>query len=119
VEPEPRLNCLLDAWNMVPGDIKRAKTVNGFKNAYKKHERPWWRTPRMAKKRKTACGETTSGARHILRPGPLDVTTQEQERAGAEITNCCSGSSSGSFLLITYLETFYRKKIMVCEGVNC
>jgi hypothetical protein len=54
---------------MVPGDIKRAKTVNGFKNAYKNTERPWWRTPRKAKKRKTACGETTFGARHILR-GP-------------------------------------------------
>jgi hypothetical protein len=32
-------------------------------------ERPWWRTPRMAKKWKPAGGETTSGARHILR-GP-------------------------------------------------
>ena len=28
---------VVDAWNLVPGDIKRAKTVNGFKNAYKKH----------------------------------------------------------------------------------
>ena len=38
---------VVDAWNLVPGDIKRAKTVNGFKNAYKKHrdhggERPGW-----------------------------------------------------------------------------
>ncbi len=30
-------NRVVDAWNLVPGDKKRAKTVNGFKNAYKKH----------------------------------------------------------------------------------
>jgi hypothetical protein len=62
-------NRVVEAWNLVPGGIKRAKTVNGFKNAYKNHRVTWWRTPRTAKKRKTACGETTSGTRHILR-GP-------------------------------------------------
>ncbi len=30
-------NRVVEAWNLVPGDIKRAKTVNGFKNAYKNH----------------------------------------------------------------------------------
>jgi hypothetical protein len=27
----------VEAWNMVPGDIKRAKTVSSFKNAYRNH----------------------------------------------------------------------------------
>jgi hypothetical protein len=30
-------NRVVEAWNMVPGDTKRAKTVSGFKNAYKNH----------------------------------------------------------------------------------
>jgi hypothetical protein len=41
--------------------------------------------------------------------------------SGAEITNCDSGSSSGScsgsFLFTTDLKNFYRKKIMVTEKV--
>jgi hypothetical protein len=27
----------VEAWNMIPGDIKRAKTVASFKNAYRSH----------------------------------------------------------------------------------
>jgi hypothetical protein len=27
----------VEAWNMVPGVIKRSKTVNSFKNAYRRH----------------------------------------------------------------------------------
>ncbi len=30
-------NRVVEAWNLVPGDIKRAKTVNGFKNPYKNY----------------------------------------------------------------------------------
>ncbi len=30
-------NRVVEAWNMVPGDIKRAKTVSSFKNAYRSH----------------------------------------------------------------------------------
>ncbi len=37
--------------------------------------------------------------------------------AGAEITNCGSGSNSGSFLFIKDLKNFYLKKIMVDKEV--
>jgi hypothetical protein len=30
-------NRVLEAWNMVSGDIKRARTVSSFKNAYRNH----------------------------------------------------------------------------------
>jgi hypothetical protein len=30
-------NRVVEAWNMVPGDIKRSKTVSSFKNAYRSH----------------------------------------------------------------------------------
>jgi hypothetical protein len=35
----------------------------------------------------------------------------------AEITDCGSGCSSGSFLFTTGLKTFHRKKIMAAEEV--
>jgi hypothetical protein len=30
-------NRVVEAWNMVPGDINPAKTVSSFKNAYRNH----------------------------------------------------------------------------------
>ncbi len=30
-------NRVVEAWNIVPGEIKRVKTVSSFKNAYKRH----------------------------------------------------------------------------------
>jgi hypothetical protein len=30
-------NRVVEAWNMVPGVIKRSKTVSSFKNAYRRH----------------------------------------------------------------------------------
>jgi hypothetical protein len=30
-------NFLSNTWNMVPGVIKRSKTVSSFKNAYRRH----------------------------------------------------------------------------------
>ena len=30
-------NRVVEAWNAIPGDIKRSKTVSSFKNAYKNH----------------------------------------------------------------------------------
>jgi ribonuclease P/MRP protein subunit RPP40 len=56
-----------EAWNVIPGDIKRSKTVSSFKNAYRRYREKWWRTPRTAKRRIPANGGTTSGTRHIQR----------------------------------------------------
>jgi hypothetical protein len=30
-------NRVVEAWNLIPGDIKRSKTVSSFKNAYRSH----------------------------------------------------------------------------------
>ncbi len=30
-------NRVVEAWNLVPSEIKSARTVSGFKNAYRKH----------------------------------------------------------------------------------
>ena len=30
-------NRIVEAWNAIPGDIKRSITVNSFKNAYRNH----------------------------------------------------------------------------------
>jgi hypothetical protein len=32
-------NRVVEAWNMVPGDIKRSKTVSSFKHAYRSHRK--------------------------------------------------------------------------------
>jgi hypothetical protein len=35
-------NIVVEAWNLVPSEIKSARTVISFKNAYRKHtEKPW------------------------------------------------------------------------------
>jgi hypothetical protein len=32
-------NRVVEAWNMVPGVIKRSQTVSSFKNAYRRHRK--------------------------------------------------------------------------------
>jgi hypothetical protein len=39
---------VVEAWNMVPGVIKRSKAVSSFKMHSEGTERRWWKTPRMA-----------------------------------------------------------------------
>ncbi len=42
-------NRVVEAWNMVPGVVKRSKTVSSFKNVYAEGtERTRWKTPRLA-----------------------------------------------------------------------
>jgi hypothetical protein len=40
-------NRVVEVWNMVPGMIKRSKTVSSFKNAYRSHREDMVKTPRL------------------------------------------------------------------------
>jgi hypothetical protein len=75
-------NRVVEAWNMIPEEIKRSKTVSCFKNAYRSYRENtvWWRTPRTAKRRKPDSGRTTSGSRHILRDPTWVIGCKQQEK---------------------------------------
>jgi hypothetical protein len=54
----------------MPSEIKSARTVIGFKNAYRKHtEKPWCNPSKQDGDGKTGSGGTIPGTRKLLR-GP-------------------------------------------------
>ena len=62
-------NRVVEAWNLVPSEIKSARTVHGFKNAYRKHRETWCNPPEQDGEGVPRSGGTTTGTRKFLR-GP-------------------------------------------------
>ncbi len=62
------LNRIVEAFNMVPGVIKKKiKNSGQFRKCIQKTQGTWWGTPKLAQSHRSAIGETTSGSRYILR----------------------------------------------------
>jgi hypothetical protein len=60
---------VVKAWNLVPSEIKGARTVNGFKMHNENTERPWCNPPEQDGDGVPGSGGTTPGTRKFLR-GP-------------------------------------------------
>ncbi len=72
-------NRVVEAWNIVPGEIKREKTVSSFKNAYRRHffyggERLG---PQREGKRPVAGPHPDPDTSCETLPGSLDINKQE------------------------------------------
>jgi ribonuclease P/MRP protein subunit RPP40 len=50
-------NRAVDGWNLVPSDIKNARTVHVFKKSYQNTERRWWEPPNKMQRMDPAIGE--------------------------------------------------------------
>jgi hypothetical protein len=90
-------NRVVEAWNMVPGDIKRCKTVSSLKMHTEATERLRWRTHRTAKREnQPAAGphpepDTT---RHMRDPTWVIECKQKRNkkiRIGEPSPNYCAG----------------------------